>query len=297
MGLCKVGVPDEGAGEKSKKGWGVIAAAFGGIAGPWLNSPRITQSDKNLDYGVLDAFGAATTPQEGVRVFALSSGEARAPGQPGFIPFGCSESLSIDKTSLFDTFAYPAGFPKNGTCGTTGEPYDGVGYDLKIRIPTNAKAMSFDYRFFTCEYPKYTCGPFNDVFAVLMSPSPLPANDPMGAPDGQSANVAFELAGGGVKNVIGVNNESFMTACEKGASSKGNYANCAGTGDLAGTGFEKHGASAWLSSVVPVTPGSVIHLRLAVWDSNDPYLDSTVVVDNFQFSAVPIDAPVTVIKP
>jgi hypothetical protein len=52
-----------------------------------------------------------------------------------------------------------------------------------------------------------------------------------------------------------------------------------------------------LSSVVPVTPGSVIHLRLAVWDSNDPYLDSTVVVDNFQFSAVPIDAPVTVIKP
>jgi hypothetical protein len=298
MGLCRVNVPDDDQiTDKSKKTWGVISAAFGGISGPWLKSPRITESSQNLDYGVLDAFGAATKPQEGARVFALSSGEARAPGQPGFTSFSCDESSSIAKTSLFDDFAYPDGFPKNGTCGTTGAPYDGVGLDLKIRVPTNAKTMSFDFRFFTCEFPKYTCGTFNDVLAILMSPSPLPAGDPMAAPDGQSADVAFEQTPSGAKNVIGVNNESFMTVCEKGASSKGNYASCGGSADLAGSGFEGHGASAWLRSTVPVTPGQTIYLRLAIWDSDDPYLDSTALIDNIQFSTVPSQATHTVIKP
>jgi hypothetical protein len=272
MGLCSLLVPENPASKKDRK-WGVIAAQFSDIAGPFFKSPIQKSSlPMNLNFGILPAFGKATVPFEGHTFFSLSSGEARAPGQTGYLP-DIVQAFAKGYTS-----DYPTGFPKDGSCGITGTPNDGVALDLKIRVPTNAKSFSFQFRFFTNEYPMFTCQQYNDVFAVLMDPSPLPAGDPM-YPD-----IAFETTASGKRNVIGVNNESFLSACDPDPIAP-TYVNCKGSVDLAGTGFEGHAASAWLRSLSPVTPGSIINLRFAIWDSTDGVLDSTVVIDDFRWRA------------
>jgi hypothetical protein len=270
MGLCKVKVEENPADPRART-WGVIQAMRSDIAGPVLESPPTSSTYAATELGILPGFGPATVPQEGERVFSLSSGVARATGQPGAVAGMCETATSVNKMV---SQTYPTGFPKQGSCGTTGQPFDGAALDLSIRVPTNATSFSFVYRFFTCEYPEFVCKTFNDVFAVLMDPSPFPAGDAM------DPDVVFELTAQGTKEIIGVNNQSFLSACTPGASG---YTACTGETDLTGTGFEKHAGSAWLRANVPVTPGSIIHLRFAIWDSGDSLLDSTVVLDSFRW--------------
>jgi hypothetical protein len=288
LGLCNVNVPENPTDLKEKK-WGVIAAAYSDIAGQFLKTPVPNNGGKHpdLNFGSLPDFGTGTKPREGERIFALSSGEARTPSQMGFTGNQCS----FDKGWAS---ADPPGFPKNGSCGSTGNANDGVALDLMIRVPTNAHSMKFNFRFFSCEYPMYACESFNDAFAVLMYPSPLPLTDPMAHAPSNTANIAFEDAGNGMKNVIGVNNPSFFTACNPGPAG---YVNCKGEGDLKGSGFEGHGGSAWLASQVPVPAGQIILLRFAIWDSTDGILDSTAVADAIQWSAEEGTGVTTIIDP
>ena len=269
IGLCRVQVPLDPP-DPHDRTWGVLEAAFSDISGPFLSSPvKVSAKPMNLNYGILPNFGPNTAPFEGTRILGLSSGQARAPGQAGY-------EQGVD--GQFDkqySSNYPIGFPKNGSCGTTGQPHDGVALDYRIRVPTNARSFSFQFRFFTYEYPVYVCEMYNDVFAVLMSPNPLPNTDPM-YPD-----IAFEQVGM-TRNVIGVNNQSFLTACQKGTTMFP-YPNCVGEKDLMGSGFEGHGASAWLRNIAPVGPGTTIDLRFAIWDSADGIFDSSVVIDDFRW--------------
>jgi hypothetical protein len=70
---------------------------------------------------------------------------------------------------------------------------------------------------------------------------------------------------------------------------------CVGTDLLVGTGFDDPssqcdpgslvgGATGWLETRGNVTPGEVITLRIAVWDTTDHVLDSMAVIDGFQWS-------------
>jgi hypothetical protein len=279
MGLCNVKVEENPADPKQRK-WGVIKAGFNKISGVFLKSPI----DPGLQMGILKNFGTATQPREGERIFGLSSGIARATGQPGFPGDTCGQSEQTGPAS------FPPGFPKSGSCGETGDPYDGVALDLQIRVPTNAHSMSFNFRFFTCEFPTFVCQVYNDVFAVIMTPSPLMAGNKMADKTNSSADVAFDDK----QNVIGVNNQAFLTACAPGTSG---YNACKGENELAGSGFETHAASAWLQSQVPVPAGQIIYLRFAIWDSADGVLDSSAVVDNFQFSADEGTGVVTKVDP
>jgi hypothetical protein len=66
-----------------------------------------------------------------------------------------------------------------------------------------------------------------------------------------------------------------------------------GPDELAGTGFEgdsgggdpPHAATGWLTTSAPVEPGEVITLRFAIWDMGDEKLDSTILLDNFTWTA------------
>jgi hypothetical protein len=298
IGLCKVKV-EENPSDKSKKTWGVISAGYNSIDKPFLSDPLsnyMSNSDMEITFGNVPSFGKGTMPQEGKRMFVISTGQARAAGQQSYTPPEANPlGGGAPFTSITKGFngAYPSGFPKNGTCGpTSGNPFDGAALDMKIRVPSNAKSFSFKFRFFTYEYPDYACTAFYDVFAALMSPYPLPG-------DSMEPNIAFETTSSGTKNVIGVNNSSFLTTCTTGTDNPATmgkasqYTNCMGEGDLSGTGFEKHGASAWLSTTVPI-PDSVqvknggdgiINLRFAIWDTSDGNLDSTTVIDDFKWSA------------
>jgi hypothetical protein len=54
---------------------------------------------------------------------------------------------------------------------------------------------------------------------------------------------------------------------------------------LSSTGVDTHAATGWLQTQAPVKPGDTITLLFTIWDSGDGVLDSTVLVDNFQWSA------------
>jgi len=54
------------------------------------------------------------------------------------------------------------------------------------------------------------------------------------------------------------------------------------------------GATGWLVTSGNVTPGEVITLRIAIWDTSDHAFDSLAVIDGFQWS-VDVAQPGTVI--
>ncbi len=291
IGLCNVKVEGEPA-DKTARKWGVLEAKFVRLGAPVL-SGQDTPFRKN-EFGILPSFGPATKGQEGQMLLALSTGVARTPGQPDYQQFTCDTGGSVVKGSN-DTF--PAGkWPKQGTCPGAGAPKDAAALDLKVRVPTNAKSMGFRMRFFSCEFPQFTCSAYNDVFAVLVAPlggnesntllangARTPAANVLDPNDPMYPDVAFEVAGTKT-NVIGVNNQSFFTVCKPGPAG---YNKC-GTGniaDLNGTNFEGHAASGWLETRYPVTGGGIYAMRIAIWDSSDGLLDSTAVMDAVTFYA------------
>jgi hypothetical protein len=169
---------------------------------------------------------------------------------------------------------------------------DSVVLRLQIRVPTNAQALSFDFKFYTSEYAEYVCQAYNDSFVTLLdTKAPL---DPK-----QNKNVSFG-PGGDPINV----NSAFFQACAPDTGWNGKAFACPlGTAELAGTGFEavapalgkfaQNGATDWLRTTAPVVPGEEITIRFAIWNVGDHWLPSTVLVDNWQWSTQTIAGPVT----
>ncbi|MEM9697124.1 MAG: choice-of-anchor L domain-containing protein, partial [Myxococcota bacterium] len=217
------------------------------------------------------------TPFEGERLLLLSSGTARRPGD-----------RDHESPAGFDK-GYRSPFPEGSAVTapacpevTTGATYDDIALDVVLRPPPGAEGLSFDFVFFTYEWPEYVCSIFNDFFLALLDPPP----------DGQgSANISFDRQ----ENPVSVNT-ALVDACS-----------CAGgppcpgppppappriqfecpEGDdlLEDTGYETRAATGRLRTMVPVTTDSegLVRLRLAVFDSGDPVLDSLVVLDNFRW--------------
>lgn len=260
MGLCRK--TDEGATGKLKT-WGVISAKY--------VKPDGTAESIAVSHGILDTFGV-NKPQEGGRVLALSSGSARAPNQAGYQSVGGYDKMYTSGT--------PAGYPKESPACPgvhTGEAHDGAGLEVKIRVPTNAKSFSFQENFFTYEFPNYICSTFNDFFTVMLTPKP------MGLPD---ANIAFDQQG----NPISVNN-SLLQVCTPQSAGGKTFACPLGAASLAGTGFtdiiQGHAATGWLKTQAPAKAGDTITLLFTIWDSGDGALDSSVLVDKFEWSVDP----------
>jgi hypothetical protein len=273
IGLCRVNV-DENATGKAKT-WGVLSAKYVKVDG--------TDGMHVLSRGVLPAFGAANV-QQGMRMLALSSGTARAPGQTGWqSPEGASLGVKSEP---------PEGFPIEAPACPgvlTGACNDPAALELRIRVPTNAHSFKFNFNFYTYEFPEYICSIFNDYFVTLMDPAP---------PEAVQKNISFDTQ----KNPISVNN-ALLQACKAQMAPPANptkqYDCSLGTDLLANTGFDEtkktgpHAATGWLMTQAPVTPGSIITLRFAIWDSGDGSLDSTVLIDNFEWSAEAATQPIT----
>ncbi len=101
---------------------------------------------------------------------------------------------------------------------------------------------------------------------------------PASLPDG---NIAFDQDG----NPISVNN-SMLQVC-KAQSAGGKSFTCPlGDSTLQKTGFEGHAATGWLTTTMPVDTlkGKTITLMWAIWDQGDGILDSTALVDDFEWS-------------
>ena len=272
--LCK-----QAAGPKD---WGVTSAKWVLPDGsdPAANV-AVNMANFHLGHGNLGAFGPNVNVQAGSKMLVLSSGTARQPTDPGYMDVGGFDKMY---TSL-----HPQGFPKESpACGPdlkTGEPHDGAGVELAIRVPSNAHGFSFNFDFYTYEWPNWICSQYNDFFVAVLSP--IPANQLDG-------NISFDSQG----NPVSVNN-AFVDVCGCGGANPclagGKTYPCSlGNTELMGTGFgsdtafgQDHAATSWLQTKAPVEPGAEITIRWAVYDSGDGVLDSTTLVDNWQWIAEP----------
>jgi hypothetical protein len=273
--------------ETSRK-WGVISAR-------WTSPDGKGQPSSPLLHGVLPNFSKNFLPRGGKSLLALSSGVARAPGQTGYTR-DCSDTFDGPASK------FPMGFDgRSPSCPDDAEARrlgDAVALELKVRMPTNASALSFDSAFFTEEYPDYICTPFNDYFQVIVTPMRMGS-----AADG---NVMFDVDG----NPISVNN-SLLRACTAGEHGGKTFKCPLGSTPLQGTGFETcdgslfpqggliggliggggsnttqsgYGASTgWVNTEFAVQPGEVVTLLFTIWDSEDHLLDSLSIIDHAKF--------------
>jgi hypothetical protein len=262
MGLCKMA---------HSQSWGVLSAKYITADGQPLEE---LDTDK-IGWGILPDFGPNVKPQEGAQFLVLSSGTARRPGDPGY-----DGPAGHDK--LYETGS-PPGYPKESpACPKviTGDPHDSAGLRVVIKSPTNATSLSFNLDFYTYEFPKYICDVYNDFFVAMLTPKPSNQVD---------GNISYD----GMGNTISVN-AGFLQVCHPQAASNGAFFDCLlGPGQLAGTGFDldafgetatNSAATGWLRTSTPLDkPGQELTIDFAVWDSGDGVLDSTILIDNFQF--------------
>jgi hypothetical protein len=287
--------------DESSRRWGVISAR-------WTTPDGMGKIGSDKMHGILPNFGANFAPRGGKSLLALSSGVARAPDQAGYTA-DCSDQFPTRSAK------FPSGFDGlSSSCPADAqatEIADAVALEVRVRIPSNVNALSFDSAFFTEEYPDFICTPFNDVFQVLVQTPRAGAS--------ADGNVVFDLDG----NAVSVNN-SLLRACTPGnhggkafacplgfALLKGTgYDDCAGLTlgpGLFGGGFfgggtvkssDPMGASTgWLNTEFAVTPAEIVTLRFTIWDSGDSELDSLAVIDHVHFrmrdKPPPPDKPMT----
>ncbi|APR85408.1 Cell division protein FtsH [Minicystis rosea] len=279
--LCRVA--SQNPANKKDKTWGVVHAAWVLADGSDPASAGINLTNYHLGHGMLNGFGPNVHVQGGQSMLGLSSGTARQPTDSGYSSVGGFDKLY--------TSGSPAGFPKESpACPnvTTGTPHDSAAVELTIRTPTNATGFTFDFNFFTYEWPAYVCSQYNDFFVALLSPIP------QGQVDG---NISFDSQGNpvSVNNALvdvcdcattGYNTTSCSGVPAGGCCAKGKPFACAlGTSGLQGTGFDGHASTGWLVTKAPVKGGETITLRWTVYDSGDGVLDSTTLIDNWKWIA------------
>jgi hypothetical protein len=266
IGICR---------KASATSWGLVSARYTTADG--------TGTPNAISHGLLPNFGPNVGPREGTNMLVLSSGTARRPGDPGFqSPAGADMGTSGTT---------PPGFPKDSpSCSvqtsTDTTANDPIGFEVVIKTPTNANELSFDFNFYTFEFPQYVCSQFNDFFVALVDPPPANA---------QSGNVSFDSQG----NPVSVNN-GFVEVCQPQTAGGKSFPCALGPAQLQGTGFGDvdlwggpHAATSWLNTRAPVPPGQNITIRFAIWDMGDHILDSTVLIDNMQWDVGEGDIPVT----
>ncbi|MBL8743965.1 MAG: choice-of-anchor L domain-containing protein [Myxococcales bacterium] len=293
QGNCDTGLALEGTPQEAAKAIGICKdyteGTWGVKSAEWVRSDGQPMTGALLDgRGILDSFGS-NVPREGAAMLAISSGAGRAPDDAGWQdPGGYNKDPNPHGS--------PPGYPKESpSCPgvTTGSPYDSAGLRVVIQTPTDAKSLSFNFNFFTYEYPDYICDVYNDFFVAMMSPTPS------GLQDG---NISFDTQG----NTISVN-AGFLDICTPAFTGGKQYSCSQGYGGIPGTGFESNtlncgdsffsacseptsipgsAATGWLETKAPIdAPGGEITLHFAVWDSGDGVLDSTTLIDNFKFEA------------
>lgn len=295
IGLC-----DEAA---SGKGYGLVKAEF--TRGYGRND-----APKDEQHGVLGKFGSVIKPREGTKLGVLSTGYAREfDGPSGNEPFGGETVLGGVQGVSYgkDWYNYgrydgskpgngsvPPGFPKPASgCDQAPTTNDVVNVRLTVKAPPNATGIKFDFNFYSGEWPAYICSPFNDGFIAYLTTG------------GKGDNISFDSK----KNPVSVNN-GFFDRCTPGVEigcgeggKKGTSECPGGASELTGTGFGiagqwcsvyqgggkqtsvNGGATGWLTSQAPITPGETFTIEFMIWDTGDAILDSSVLIDNFAWAS------------
>ncbi len=257
--ICKI--------SSGESDWGLVSAQWVMADG----APAINLPSYALGHGIMNTFGPNVMVRKGSNLLALSSGTARRPSDPGYV------AVDADGYDKAYTSNHPFGYPKEevscvGMCPLTRTPHDVAALKVVLRTPIDAIGLSFDFKFYTSDFPDWTCDVYNDKFVAILSPFPAGQSD---------GNIAFDSYG----NSVSVNS-SFIEVCTWDASASC-YSCPQGSSQLTGTGFEGHAASTWHTVSTTIEPGTQISLTFIIYDSGDGVYDSTVLIDNFSFILEP----------
>jgi hypothetical protein len=294
IGLCQT------SGGASDPKWGVVSATF-------TRGHASTTAPADGQHEILSTFGSKIVPREGANLGVMSTGWARA--------YDDISASSCDSSTLIDCFkqgvamqggtptanAAPPGYPKaTGSCAVANTEYDAVDLMLQIKVPANAQGFSFDFDFWSGEWPDYVCTEYNDSFIAYLQSQAFNG--------GAADNVAFDSAG----NPVSVNNAFFdrctastQTGC-KGQPPLFGTSTCGGDlSELMDTGFYAPGnycnaqlstgggATGWLTTQAPVQSSELITLEFLIWDTGDPKFDSSVLLDHFTWTTTASNAATT----
>lgn len=285
---------------RSAQRWGVISASLSLSDG--TGTPDATQRDLRTAFGPI-------APQHGTRMIALSTGHAAALGDsdPAFAAFDPGTTIGTTSEMPADWIAANGdAVPGIPACPAPANEavHDSAMLTLKVRVPTNVHGLSLRAYFLSSEFPEYVCSEFIDYAVVLLASSsganPSDGNLATFTPSGGpryplSANLAYADSGLFRQCVNGP-----MGCASSGTTSETTA--CIGTTDLTGTGFDGPaqnpcgtsdligGGTGWATLYGNVTPGEVITLRIALWDTGDAALDSLVLFDDFTWHTEPVTA-------
>ena len=150
--------------------------------------------------------------------------------------------------------------------GAGGTQDDAVHLSLEISVPEGSNRLSFDFNFFSAEYPDFIGSQFNDTFAAYITD------------DNGTRQVAF----------ASVNSSFFFPASNQVASGSGFdifTADPSGVDTEFGVGLPDAGLTGFTSVSASFTSSTgIIHLDYYISDLGDGILDSAVLIDNVSFA-------------
>jgi len=220
---------------------GISANSFRGFSFTGSHSKKAIRALERLGQS------SRLVPQEGYRFLALSSGPIWNPAPAG--------SGELSNRGRKDPMPEYMGQVKIRS--SKKQVFDLHQVKLQLKAPYNARSFSFDFNFFSAEYPDYVNQEFNDSFyAILEAPS---------TNNGRTTNIAFDADNASIE----VDNNYFQKPFHPIPNT--------------GTGFDYHGSTGWLRTSWPIKGGELFTLTFSIHDEGDAIYDSLVVLDNFRF--------------
>jgi len=245
--------------------------------------------------------GAQFKPHQGSLMSFLSTGTADD-------DVDTASYLTCPGTDFGATFTNPMPLPKaqnvnpcnTGVDESTVSVHDYTELRMTVQAPSNAGSYTFDFAFFSEEYPVYVCQGYNDTFLAIQTSQQFPGGQ----------QIAYDANG----HRINVNN-AFFQDCNTCSNCVPGYTftvtcNANSLQLLNGTSYEKllgpssaptsqcnlsHGSGGtdWLKTTSPVVPGEQFTLSWIVFDEHDGILDSAVILDHFHWHSTTLGSPVT----
>ncbi len=275
-------------------GYGLVSATVKSLNASTLGTAAMGKAINVFNY--LASKSAPTTPlispKKGSTFAGISTGVFEKGNLSNGAEFLAEGSVPADYLSANGGSLVTFKGCASAATDASGKPKinDSLNLHLQLKAPVNATGFSFEFRFYSHEYPGYICSAYNDFFIALLNSKAagLPADknivkDKNGNP--VSINNAFFTTCAPVKcnwftSIFGACAKPYTKGCED-KKCMTEYGACPdGTAGLDGFG-EGGGATAWLKTQAPVVGGETFTLDFYIWDTSDSILDSAAIIDNF----------------
>jgi hypothetical protein len=235
------------------------------------NPAQVYVHEGNLGTYVDPVDGPPFPPREGVKMVFLSSGNAAqlltpmAGNQPSTAYNGSAVTLpapiQTNNVSATEDCIDNPGLVGTGDCSNTiqtqynqgGGPRDYAELRFNVQVPAGTFGFSYEFAFFSVEYPQYYGSIFNDMYIAWLESEQW------------TGNISFDEFGAPISL-----NAGFLDYTQ--------------SVELQGTGAQGHAGTRWLSTQAPVTPGETIEVIFAIFDLSDAILDSMIILDNFEWN-------------